>query len=205
MSSLPPLMMTYWPATAELDPTSEALHGKNKSLFLVPRWTNPIWTTHPLRMGIPPFNSLLLHLLIQSDRLGRFTQILCFLGWRSGKSKRKSLTSSNSPGHLVFKNGAESSGTIHPVSPWKKATGQADWRCNSYNDNGLIALVGLVRAEQQARDKILPFNFTPWSPEATLWLTKPSHLINHEFKLWTSSQEILLQHLLERAIYSVFN
>lgn len=63
--------------------------------------------TDSLNMGIPLFNSLLLCLLIQSDRLCRFARILCFPGKRPGKAG-KSLTSSNSSSltNIYFEKGS---------------------------------------------------------------------------------------------------
>lgn len=141
MSSLPLSVMTHWPATAELDHSAEAWHEGNKSSPLVPRWTNPIWTTHTLNTGIPPFHSLLfsfLRLLIQSDRLGRFARILCFPGQRSGKAGGKSLTSSNSLRQTTgLKGGAKSKEKNPPRESLKQAARRKDLRSSSNNDDRL--------------------------------------------------------------------
>lgn len=95
-------LLPWWPTglqPQELDHTSEASHGRNKTPFascyksyLDHTHTHTLWTWESLFFLIHSC-SVFSFSLIDSVR---FALILCFPGWRPGKTGGKSSTSSNS-------------------------------------------------------------------------------------------------------------
>lgn len=171
---------------------SEALQERNKSLLLVPSWTNPIWNTH-LKHGnrllsIPSCPVCSFSLIDSVDFLK-----LCFPGQRSGKAGGKSLNSSNSPSQTnIYVDKGEQNPTEKSL---KQATIRVHFRSSSYSLMTTDYSAGMMAWAK--KEQSLNFNLVKCLVKTQPSGSQKQHtsLTNDcwkcEFKLGASLQEFL--------------